>query len=119
MDQRAAQISRDISEKQSNLEAMKDRYNLLQALVSKLGDFQQEQVSAQRGREKEAKSGPTNNRDRSDVDMASRSRTPAGRNDWSQFLGANPKAELLPTIAPATAPLSMNQEASFPKNTPN
>lgn len=47
MDQRAAQISRDIAEKQSNLEAMKDRYNFLQALAGKLGDFQQQdQVSA-------------------------------------------------------------------------
>ena len=42
VDQRAAQIGRDIAEKQASLESMKDRYNLLQALAGKLGDFQQD-----------------------------------------------------------------------------
>lgn len=57
MDQRAALISRDIAEKQSNLEAMTDRYAFLQGLAGRLGDYQQEQISAQRGREKDAKPG--------------------------------------------------------------
>lgn len=52
--------------------------------------------------------------------MASRSRTPTGaRNDWSQFLGANAKSEILPTLAQGNAPLSSAQESSYPKNTPN
>ena len=56
VDQRAAQIGRDIAEKQGSLESMKERYNLLQALAGKLGDFQQDlSTSAQRGREREAK----------------------------------------------------------------
>jgi hypothetical protein len=53
--------------------------------------------------------------------MASRSRTPIGRNDWSQFVagnaGAHAKAEILPTIKQPATPLG--QDTNFSKNTPN